>query len=330
VAGRGRASPFTARVKDELAALRPETATERRALLAALLRFAASLHISGAPGPRYSLVLATGSGPVARLAHWLLTTSGVRPDLRVKERGALAPRALYEVVLTQSVETVLADTAILGPSGRFAPGIPSRLVRARGAAAVFARGALLARGSLSAPTREPHLEIGAPDERVAADLARLLVRLDLPANAVARGGPDGARGWRVVVKGGDAIGRVLIRLGARDAYLAWEDGLIRREVRGEATRLANADQANLRRTVHAAVASTAAIERVLAGLGGWDGLSPELADIARLRVEHPQASLAELGAMLDPPRSKGTVAARLRRIEQLDEAAGPPARPPRD
>ena len=59
------------RVKEELAALRPAAPAERRALLAALLRFAATLHI-GTLGPRYTLVLATGSGGVTRLAFWLL------------------------------------------------------------------------------------------------------------------------------------------------------------------------------------------------------------------------------------------------------------------
>jgi cell division protein WhiA len=39
--------------------------------------------------------------------------------------------------------------------------------------------------------------------------------------------------------------------------------------------------------------------------------------VAALRLAHPDATLAELGAMLDPPRSKGGVLARLRRIEAL-------------
>ncbi|HEU4399850.1 MAG TPA: hypothetical protein VFU54_18665, partial [Actinomycetota bacterium] len=98
---------FTVRVKEELAALRPAAPAERRALLAALLRFAATLHIGSAPEgsggpearrPRFTLVLAGGSGGVARLAFWLLHAGyGVRADFRVREAGALAPRARYEV-----------------------------------------------------------------------------------------------------------------------------------------------------------------------------------------------------------------------------------------
>jgi cell division protein WhiA len=313
---------FTVRVKEELAALRPAAPAERRALLAALLRFAATLHIGGTVGPRITLVLATESGGVARLAFWLLHAGyELRPDLRVRERGALAPRARYEVVLDERVERVLADTGVLDGQGRLAYGVPTALVRRREAAACFARGAFLGRGSITAPTRQPHFEVGAPEERAAHVLAAVLGRLGLPARVGARARPVRTTGgaeetYRVVVKGGEAIGRALVTMGARDAYLAWEDGRIRREVRGEAVRLANADQANLRRSVAAAMAQTAAVEQVVARLG-WEALPGELATVAALRLAHPDATLSELGALLDPPRSKGAVLARLRRLERL-------------
>ena len=309
---------FTLRVKEELAALRPATRPERRALLAALLRFAATLQIGappgrssvGAAGSRFTLVLAGGSGGVARLAFWLLHAGyGVRPDFRVREAGPLAPRARYEVVLADRVEQVLADVGILDAAGRLSYGVSGTLVRSRDAAACFARGAFLGRGSVSAPTREPHLEIGAPEERTAGDLVAVLVRLGLPARASVRGGEE----YRVVVKGGEAIGRALLTMGAQSAYLAWEDGRIRREVRAEAVRLANADQANLRRSVAAAMAQAAAV-RLAVERVGWERLPADLAAVAALRLAHPDATLAELGALLDPPRSKGTVLARLRRL----------------
>jgi len=306
---------FTVRVKEELAALRPAAPAERRALLAALLRFAATLQIGGLPGgsSRFTLVLAGGSGGVARLAFWLLHAGyGVRPDFRVREAGALAPRARYEVVLVERVEQVLADTGILDAAGRLSYGVSGALVRGRDAAACFARGAFLGRGSVSAPTREPHLEIGAPEQRTAGDLAAVLHRLGLPARASVRGDEE----HRVVVKGGEAIGRALLTMGAQSAYLAWEDGRIRREVRGEAVRLANADQANLRRSVAAAMAQVAAVHLAVERVG-WARLPADLAAVAALRLAHPDATLAELGALLDPPRSKSAVLARLRRLVMM-------------
>jgi DNA-binding protein WhiA len=325
---------FTVRVKEELAALRPAAPAERRALLAALLRFTATLRIEGmagkgGPGPgadpdrstrsRLTLVLASRSGGVARLAFWLLHTGyGVRPDLRVRTAArALAPGARYEVVLAERVERVLAETAILDAAGRLTHGVPGALVRGRDAAACYLRGAFLGRGSVSAPTREPHLEIGAPDERTAGGLAALLSRLDLPARSGTRADQDL---HRVLLKSGEAIGRALATMGATSAYLAWEDGRIRREVRGEAVRLANADQANLRRSVAAALAQVALVEAAVARLG-WEGMPADVADVAALRLANPEATLAELGASLRPPRSKGAVLARLRRLRELAEHA---------
>jgi cell division protein WhiA len=253
---------------------------------------------------------------VARLAFFLLHAGyGVRPDFRVREAGALAPRARYELVLAARVERVLTDSGILDGAGRLSFGVAGGLVRGREAAACFARGAFLGRGSVSAPTREPHLEIGAPEERTATDLAAVLARLGLPARIGVRG-PDE---HRVVLKGGETIGRALLVMGGQNAYLDWEDGRIRREVRREAVRLANADQANLRRSVAAAMAQVASVEAAVARLG-WDGLPADLAEVATLRLAHPDASLAELGALLDPPRSKGAVLARLRRLRALATA----------
>jgi DNA-binding protein WhiA len=91
-------------------------------------------------------------------------------------------------------------------------------------------------------------------------------------------------------------------------------------VRGEAVRLTNADEANLRRSVAAAMEQVAMVEAAVAELG-WEALPSEIAAVARLRLGHPEASLAELGALLDPPRSKGAVLARLRRLEDLRERA---------
>ena len=68
---------------------------------------------------------------------------------------------------------------------------------------------------------------------------------------------------RVVVKDGDAIAALLTRIGAHSSVLAWEERRVRREVRATANRLANFDDANLRRSARAAVAAAARVTRAL-------------------------------------------------------------------
>jgi DNA-binding protein WhiA len=87
---------------------------------------------------------------------------------------------------------------------------------------------------------------------------------------------------------------------------------MRREVRATANRLANFDDANLRRSARAAVAAGARVSRALEILG--NDVPDHLAEAGRLRLEHRQASLEELGALADPPLTKDAVACRIRRL----------------
>jgi DNA-binding protein WhiA len=126
---------------------------------------------------------------------------------------------------------------------------------------------------------------------------------------------------RVVIRDGDAIGALLTRIGAHQSVLAWEERRMRREVRATANRLANFDDANLRRSARAAVAAGARVARALEILG--DEVPDHLAAAGRLRIEHKQASLEELGALSDPPLTKDAVAGRIRRLLAMaDKRAG--------
>jgi DNA-binding protein WhiA len=77
-------------------------------------------------------------------------------------------------------------------------------------------------------------------------------------------------------------------------------------------RLVNFDDANLRRSARAAVAAGARVERALEILG--DEVPEHLQAAGRLRLQHRQASLEELGQLADPPMTKDAVAGRIRRL----------------
>jgi hypothetical protein len=124
-----------------------------------------------------------------------------------------------------------------------------------------------------------------------------------PADGMASGAP---------IRDGDTIGAMLTRLGAHDAVMAWEERRMRREVRATANRLANFDDANLRRSARAAVAAGARVERALEILG--DEVPEHLRLAGTLRLAHKQASLEELGQLADPPMTKDAVAGRIRRL----------------
>src|SRR6266702_4208553 len=138
----------------------------------------------------------------------------------------------------------------------------------------------------------------------------------LPRQVVAGSACDCVAAWRgvdrVVIRDGEAISAMLTRLGAHQAVLAWEERRMRREVRATANRLANFDDANLRRSARAAVAAGARVERALEILG--PDAPQHLTMAGKLRMAHRQASLEELGQLANPPLTKDAIAGRIRRL----------------
>jgi DNA-binding protein WhiA len=118
--------------------------------------------------------------------------------------------------------------------------------------------------------------------------------------------------YRVVIREGEAIATMLTQIGAHTQVLRWEEMRLRREVRATANRLANFDDANLRRSAQAAVAAGARVERALELLG--PGIPEHLRYAGELRLKHKQASLDELGHLSDPPMTKDAIAGRIRRL----------------
>jgi DNA-binding protein WhiA len=214
----------------------------------------------------------------------------------------------YLVRLFRDGESLARQTGLIDGRGRPVRGLPVQIVGGGPDVAVAAwRGAFLAHGSLTEPGRSMALEVTCPGSEAALALVGAARRLDIAAKSREVRGGD-----RVVIRDGDAIAAMLTRLGAHESVLAWEDRRLRREVRASANRLANFDDANLRRSARAAVAAGARVRRALDILG--DEVPDHLLEAGRLRLEHKQASLEELGQLHNPPLTKDAVAGRIRRL----------------
>ena len=306
---------MTAAVKDELSRLVLTRPCCRKAEIAALLRFAGGLHLVGGPGgPAGQQVrivveaeLDTGS-TARRLRKELAEVYGHASDVHVIAAGGLRKGNRYIVRVSKGGDGLARQAGLIDGHGRPVRGLPPQVVSGGTCDAAAAwRGAFLAHGSLTEPGRSCSLEITCPGPEAALALVGAARRLGVSAKAREVRGID-----LVVVRDGDAIGVLLTRLGAHDAVLAWEDRRMRREVRATANRLANFDDANLRRSARAAVAAGARVARALDILG--DDAPEHLLVAGRLRREHANASLEELGALADPPMTKDAVAGRIRRL----------------
>lgn len=305
---------FTSAVRQELVSRPLGEDAERWAELAAIVRCAGRLVRRGGD-PGTALTVVTTSGAVARRTYALLQERGAsRPELVVRAPGGVQRRTTYEIRLgPEAAPAVARELRVLDRGGRLVTDLP--VMPGEREAIPFLRGAVLACASFSAPQRPPHLELAPGSAAVAQGLAALLDP-EVNGNVAVASGRD-----RVVVKSGEAIGEILVLVGATSAFLRWDEQRMRRQLRGEANRLANADAANLRRTIEAASAQVRAVEQVLAELG-WDALDDELREVALARLANPGASLQEVGQLLDPPVGKSAVHRRLRRLVDLPTEHG--------
>ena len=120
---------------------------------------------------------------------------------------------------------------------------------------------------------------------------------------------------RVVVLDAAAIIALLTRLGAPCSALAWQHHRIHRQARTTTDQPAAFVDANHHRATQAATEVTARVQRAFEVLG--QDIPEHLLLAGRLRLDHPQASLDELGRLADPPMTKGTIAGRIRRLLAL-------------
>ena len=297
---------MTAAVKDELARLDVTKPCCRKAEVTALLRLAGGLHIVAG---RLVIEAELDAGATARrLRKDIHEVFGHTSDLSVLAPGGLRKGNRYVVRVVKDGEALARQTGLVDARGRPVRGLPPQVVSASLCDSEAAwRGSFLAHGSLTDPGRSSSLELSCPEPEAALALVGAARRMGISAKAREVRGVD-----RVVVRDGDAISMLLTRLGAHDSVLAWEERRMRREVRATANRLANFDDANLRRSARAAVAAGARVNRALEILG--EDAPDHLLEAGRLRLEHSQASLEELGSLADPPMTKDAVAGRIRRL----------------
>jgi DNA-binding protein WhiA len=297
---------MTADVKDELSRIEPRDTCCRKAETASVLRMAGGLHlVSG----RIVVEAEVDSGNVARrLRGDIMDLYGHTAEIAVVQPGGLRRTSRWRLRVAAGGEALARQTGLVDGSGRPVRGLPPAIVGGGVCDASAAwRGAFLAHGSLTEPGRSSSLEITCPGPEAALAMVGTARRMGLSAKAREVRGVD-----RVVVRDADAIAAMLTRMGAHQSVLAWEERRMRREVRATANRLANFDDANLRRSARAAVAAGARVQRALEILG--DDVPDHLRAAGRLRMEHRQASLEDLGALADPPLTKDAIAGRIRRL----------------
>ena len=175
----------------------------------------------------------------------------------------------------------------------------------------FLRGAFLAGGSVSDPSKSYHLELCTTHFNVSREFAALLREAGFEPKQTTR-----KSNYITYFKPSETIADFLTALGAPVSAMELINTKLEKDLRGSVNRRVNCDSANLDKAVDAALEQVEAIERY-ARSRGLDSLPDKLRATAALRLDHPELTLAQLAALSDPPVTKSCLNHRLRKLMEL-------------
>ena len=304
---------FATETKNELSRVETEKKHCQLAEIAGFLRVNGSIGLVGMG--KFKIVITTDNPAVARHYKKLIKEYfNVDMELLIVEAAALKKGHTYRLTIEPNMrsESILRETGILlvrEGNNFISDGIFDGIIRNKCCRKAYLRGIFMGAGTVSDPDKSYHLEFVCHSENLAKDLKKLInTFVDLTAKIVKRKGR-----YVVYMKNSQYISDTLAIMGAHAKVLAFENVKIKKELLNETVRITNCDNANTDRAVDAAGKQITAIKK-LKEKGLFEGLPKKLQEVAELRLENPDMSLAQLGEMLSPPLKKSGVNNRMKRI----------------
>lgn len=308
---------FSSKIKDELSRQFTPARHCQIAEAAAILSLCGKIQISG--DERYSIKIHTENVTVARKCFTLLRkTFNINTDISIRRNVHLGKNRIYSVCVKKHEDAVLVlkATKLLTEDGEILENLSvvgNMVVQNSCCRRAFLRGAFLAAGSISDPEKFYHFEIVCATEPKAKQIQAIMATFDIDAKIVIR-----KRYYVVYIKEGDQIVNILNVMEAPLSLMEFENIRILKEMRGNVNRQVNCETANINKTVSAAVKQIDDIIYIRDTIG-FESLPAGLEEIARARLEKPEATLKELGEDLEPPVGKSGVNHRLRKLCDLAE-----------
>lgn len=305
---------FSSDVKNEAAQIEL-VKNEGRAELSALIQMCSSLSLSNRG---MTIKVQVENAAVARTVCRLVKDRyNAEISLSVKRRMNLKKNLIYGIRIMTGAPVILTDLGLYSSRGLLEVPL-HKIVSNDSQTRAYLCGAFLAGGSINPPEKTNyHLEITANNDKQAELLQELLERFDIHAKTIER------RGKQIVyVKAAEKIADFLRIIGANEAVLKFENIRISRDFTNSLTRLNNCDVANEVKTQNAAKNQLEDIH-VLQSTYGLDRLDEKLQDVAKLRLQYPEASLNELCAAYEEMTgisvSKSGMKHRFVRLHELAE-----------
>ena len=286
-----------------------------RAELAAALLASGGISYRFGSTPHYALSITAAEAAVVRHYFQLLKRHfAVTAQIRTLRGSSLRGATRYQLVIPdEASDFLLEEVGLRDPEGIFglrqAPG--EALTAYACCKKSFLKSAFMVCGGMANPEKQYHIEIAAPSEEFAAYVIRNLGYFEISAKkSIRKSKPV------VYLKRGDDVSDVLTLMGAPQAMLALQNVRVKKDVSNRVNRQLNCDGSNINRVMETALKQVEDIRCIEAELG-LDRLPPQLREMAKLRLNNAEASLANLGELLEPPLGKSGVNARLRKLAEI-------------
>lgn len=302
---------FASEMKNELTRIETDECC-MRAELSSLIRMNGNLSIQNM---KFVINVQSENAAIARRVYSLTKKIfGVEIELLVRKKMKLKKNNVYICRIKMKTKEILDELKIL-KDGQFMQMIHPDLIQNECCKRSYLRGAFLAGGSVNNPeTSSYHLEIFSLYESHSLDLTALMNAYELNAKTLER-----KKGYITYLKEAEKISEFLSIIGGYQALLKFEDVRIVRDMRNSVNRLVNCETANLNKTIGAALRQVENIKLIDQEIG-IEELPVRLREIAKLRVEHQEVSLKELGEMVSTGTiSKSGVNHRLRKLDEIAE-----------
>lgn len=229
--------------------------------------------------------------------------------------GSFSGKMNFQITNKEKIARVMASYGF-DPKDTLSLHINLPVVEDECCKASFLKGAFLAGGSVTDPTKGYHMELTTTHQCVARECYSLIGEvLAFAPKCAARGG-----GQVLYFKQSECIADFLTYLGAPVASMGIMEAKLEKELNNKVNRRCNCDEANTSKVVEAAQEQLAAI-RVLRQRGMIERLPEKLYQAAIAREENPELSLTELAAMMEPPITKPAMNHRLKKLVAMAQEA---------
>lgn len=223
---------------------------------------------------------------------------------------------LYQLTISEKVDTILKDLGIIDESGNYLDVVPKYIVGANEEIRAYIRGIFFASGSINDPKKSRyHLEILSSTPEEAVFVQKLLNIFELNAKILSR-----EKGYMIYIKEAEKISDFIKLLGANNAVMYYEDVRVYRDQKNKTNRLNNCEQANMDKVFETAAEQLRQIE-VIEKNDGIMLLDDRTKQTLEYRKKYPEASLKELAEIISLETGKNITKSglnhRMRKIKEL-------------